>query len=40
MVEKPICLNKEELNQIIKAKAKKKNIRISSNLILKKSKNF
>ena len=35
MVEKPICLNKEELSQIIKAKSKKKNIRISSNLILR-----
>ena len=35
MVEKPICLNKKELNQIIKAKAKKNNIKLSSNLVLR-----
>lgn len=35
MVEKPICLNKEELNKIIKAKSKKKNIKLSSNLVLR-----
>ena len=35
MVEKPICLNKEELDQIIEIKEKKKNIQLSSNLVLR-----
>ena len=35
MVEKPICLTKEELNQIIKVKAEKKNLKLSSNLVLR-----
>ena len=35
MVEKPICLNKKELDHIIKAKEKNKNILLSSNLVLR-----
>ena len=35
MVEKPVCLNKKELDSIIKEKEKNKNIRLSSNLVLR-----
>ena len=38
MVEKPICLKKEELNQIIKVKSEKKNLKLSSNLVLRSSR--
>tara|TARA_Y100001980_G_C14546678_1_gene326894 strand:+ start:810 stop:1802 length:993 start_codon:yes stop_codon:yes gene_type:complete len=35
MVEKPICLSKKELDQIIEAKSKRKNLKLSSNLVLR-----
>jgi len=39
-VEKPICINRDQLNKIIKRMAEFPNVKISSNLILRKENRF